>query len=381
MKSSVKDKVNVLFIISHMVMGGAERLVHNIVARLDRSIFNPSIAWFLGDEILEEFRGLGVPLYHIPKKRRFDFNAMRLIGDIVRENKIDIINAHHFMPFIYSFYGSKIVNRRKLIYTEHAVWEIKTISLKWKKIGHYLLKYSDGVIGVSPTVSRGIQKIFNTTGPSTFSIQNGVDCGTFARSSDLGHLKKSLGIKEHEKVVGCVANFKIIKNHIFLVQAFCELIKEYQHLKLLLIGRGFEGDEEIVQELVNLVKEKGLTENVLFLGYRSDVPNLLSIMDVFCLTSFKEGLPISIIEAMAAGLPVVGTNVEGIRDVIIPNVNGFLVEIDDIQGLKNSLFSLLRDDSLRRRMGEESRKIAWSNYSLNRVISEYQNLFLSLLGK
>jgi glycosyltransferase involved in cell wall biosynthesis len=91
-------------------------------------------------------------------------------------------------------------------------------------------------------------------------------------------------------------------------------------------------------EIRSYIKEKGLENDLLLLGYRSDIPEILSIMDIFCLTSFKEGMPLSLIEAMAAGLPVIGTDVEGIRDVIVQDRNGFLIDLDDISGMKNILF-------------------------------------------
>lgn len=158
------------------------------------------------------------------------------------------------------------------------------------------------------------------------------------------------------------------------------MIKILKPVKLLVIGQGFENDiENTEQELRNFVDENGLDKNVLFLGYRSDIAELLKIMDIFCLTSFKEGLPVSLIEAMAAGLPVVGTNVEGIRDVIITNKNGFLVQLDDINGLKDALYNLLKDEALRNKMGNESKALAMSNYSITECINKYQDLFFSLL--
>jgi len=375
-----KHRINILFVIMQMEMGGAERLVYNIISKLDRKIFNPSIAWFFGDKILDEFKRLEIPLYHVPKIKRFDFGTMRKLSDIIGQNDIHIINAHNFLSLIYSFYGCKIANNKKLIYTEHSAWEIDNISWMWKRTAQYLLRYSDGLVGVSATVSRRLQEILKTKLTKTFSIQNGVDCNLFSNSTDREGFRKRLGIESSDQVIGVVANFKRLKNHIFLLKTVCELLEKHQNLKLIMIGKRFEGDEaRVTQELEELVKEKGLHRDVLFLGCRSDVPDLLSIMDIFCLTSFKEGLPISLIEAMAAGLPVVGTDVEGIRDVIIPNRNGFLVQLEDIDGLKKVLSMLLQDESMRKRMGQESREMARSRYSLDRTVDEYQNLFLSVV--
>lgn len=374
------NKINVLFVVMHLKGGGSERLVHNLALKLDRKFLNPSIAYFFEDVALKEFSKYEIPLYHVPKNKRFDISTMLKLSDLIKENNIHVVNAHHFMPMVYSFYGCKIKNNCRLIYTEHSIWEIEKIPWKWRKAGGYLLSRSDGVVGVSEEVTEAIQNRFNLHPSKVFTIKNGVDLNAYRSSNNKEELRKELGIAEDEKVIGIVANLKRIKNHIFLLRAFNELIKSYDKVKLLLVGQGFENDPENTEaELRIFVDKNGLKEKVLFLGYRSDIPDLLNIMDIFCLTSFNEGLPISLIEAMAAGLPVVGANVEGIRDVIIPDKNGFLVQLGDIKGLKNALYILLIDKSLRLRYCNKSIILATDNYSFNRCIKEYQELFISLM--
>lgn len=374
------SKINILFIIMQMGMGGSERLIHNVVLKLDRRIFNPSIAWFFGDKILKEFQDLNVPLYHVPKVKRIDFTTMEKLRRVIRENNIHIVNAHHFMSMVYAFYGCKIRNHAKLIYTEHSEWEIEKIPWKWKKIGGYLLNRADAVVGVNSAVSKQIKNKFKTDEAKNITIQNGVDLESFNNCHDKTSLKNKLGIANDEKVIGIVANLKKVKNHIFLLQAFNKLIHDFNKVKLLLIGQGFEGDAENTEKtLKKYVIEKNISERVLFLGYRSDIAELLNIIDIFCLTSLKEGLPISLIEAMAAGLPVIGTDVDGIRDVIIPQKNGFVISIDDVSGLKDALLMLLKNKPLCQMMGEESKSLAANAYSLDRCSAQYQELFMSMM--
>ena len=374
-------KINILFLIMQMGMGGSERLVHNVVLKLDRKAFNPSIAWFYGDRILKEFQDLDVPLYHVPKMKRLDLGTMNELGKIIRNNNIHIVNAHHFMSMVYAFYGCKIKNHAKLIYTEHSEWEIDKISRKWEIVGSYLLDRADAAVGVSTAVSRQMKKKFRMPETKNITIQNGVDLETFSCCRSKTALRKKLGIARDEKVIGIVANLKKVKNHVFVLRAFNELVHDLNKVKLLLIGQGFEGDAENSEKVLReFVIEHNIGRNVVFLGYRSDIPELLNIMDIFCLTSYKEGLPISLIEAMAAGLPVVGTNVEGIRDVIIPNTNGFLVQIGDVKGLTNSLSALIQNDLLRQKFGEQSRILARESYSLAGCVKHYQDLFFSTIN-
>jgi L-malate glycosyltransferase len=377
------NKINILFVMVQMEMGGSERLVHNLALKLDRALFNPSVAWVYGDRILKEFSELEIPLYHVPKVKGFDIYAMYKIGKVIRDNNIHVINAHHFMPMVYSFYGCKISNHIKLFCTLHSEWEIERISWKWKAAGSCLLKRADGAVGVSSKVSEAIRENFNLSADKVFTIRNGVDLKIFSNRIDKrAVIRKEFNLEDNEKVIGMVANFKKIKNHAFMLKAFSGLTKKFAQVKLLLIGQGFKEDpQNSEEEILSFVNQNDLNRKVLLLGYRSDVSELLGIMDIFCLTSFKEGLPISLIEAMAAGLPVVGTDVEGIKDVVIHEKNGFLVQLEDVDGLRDALYRLLNDESLRERCGHESKSLVANTYSLERCINEYQNLFLSVRSK
>jgi glycosyltransferase involved in cell wall biosynthesis len=375
-----QGRINVLFVMIQMAMGGSERLVHNVVQRLDRSRYNPHIAWFFGEEISNEFRDLGVPLFHVPKIKRFDFSTMRRMSDIVRDHQIHVVNAHHFMSMVYSFYGCKIRNRAKLIYTEHSQWEVDKISWKWKQIGARLLSRVEGVVGVTEAVTDKLRSHFRLNGTKIVTIQNGVDLEHFKRKDRREVMRRELGLQNHDKVIGTIANFKRIKNHRFLLEAFKKLTEDFDQAKLVLVGQGFEDDQENTEdELRQFVKDNRLTEKVLFLGYRSDVAAVLSAMDVFCLASWREGLPLSLIEAMSMGLPVVGTDVEGIRELIRDGTNGFLVPVDDVEALKQKLLFLLHDEVLRKTLGSESRSLIEPHYSLDHCVKLYEQLFASTL--
>jgi glycosyltransferase involved in cell wall biosynthesis len=371
-------KINVLFLIGQMAVGGSEGLVYNLASHLDKRFFSPSVAWFYGKKALKDFQELEIPLFQVSKKKRFDFSTMQKLSKIIKDNEIHIVNAHHFMPMVYSFYGSKIKNQCKLVYSEHAELEIEQLPWKWKIIGSYLLNRSDAAVGVSEKVAKSIQSQFKLPHSKIVTIKNGVDIEAITNYSiNKISIRKRLGLLDTEKIIGSVANLKKIKNHIFLLKAFNELIKIYKNVKLLMIGESAPDGTE--KELRDFVDEKGLKEKVLFLGCRADIPELLSIMDVFCLTSFKEGMPLSLIEAMAAGLPVIGTDVEGIRDLIVTDKNGFLVQLNNIKCLKDALHTLLINNSLRLRYGNESAILAADNYSIGRCIKEYQELFISLI--
>ncbi|MBC2714606.1 MAG: glycosyltransferase [Desulfobacteraceae bacterium] len=372
------QKVNVLFVIIQMALGGSEQLILNIIRNLDRNRFSPSVAWFFGDTILEEFADLNIPLFHVPKTKSFDFNTMQHLAAILTENDVHVVNAHHFMSMVYLFYGSKVKKQAKLIYTEHSEWEVEAIPKKWQLLGAGLLRCVDKTVGVSPAISDCLQKKFFIPLSKVETINNGVDLNLFSNTQKNLVIKKELKIGSIDKVIGTVANLKKVKNHRFLLNAFKKLAEEFDKVKLILVGQGFKDDpENTEEEIKDFIETNGLNNKVLILGYRSDISQLLSVMDIFCLTSKMEGLPISLIEAMASGLPVVGSDAPGIKDVIEHGVNGFLIPQDDTAALKNALLNLVRNDSLRVRMGNHSKLMA-NLYSMESCIKNYENLFSKL---
>lgn len=357
----------------------------NLVKKMDHKRFTCSLAYLsphLNNEMANEFWKEGIRLYFTPKTKNIDFNLMKRLSAIVSENKIQVINAHHFLSLIYSFYSMKKNKKTRLIYTEHSKWEVERIPFKWQILGSYVLNRIDGIIAVSEDVAVALRHKLFLKKTKISTIENGVDLERFAGNYNKDIIRKQLDIGADEMVIGMVANFRKIKNHIFLLNVFSHLLKEGIRAKLMLVGKGFRNDPKNSEKEINeFIATNSLEKHVILMGHRTDIPELLSIMDIFCLTSLNEGLPISLIEAMATGLPVVGTNVEGIRDVIQPGQNGFLVEPSDAMGLKKALETLFSDRQARTKFGENSRKFAHESYSLQYCVDRYQDYFEHTLTK
>lgn len=376
------DKINVLFVIPQLEKGGSETLVYEIASRLDKTLYDVSLAYFdfFGNENFREaFQDSGISLYQIHKNSAADYSAMQIMARIIRERNIHIVNAHHFVSMFYSFYACKIANRRKLVYTEHSNWEVDNMPLKWKAIGRLLLRRLDCVIGISDDVTNTLKMTFKLPSNNTYTIRNGVDVDTSKKKYDVELIRDEFELDDGIKIVSMVANFRKVKNHLLLLQGFKELLKEFDNVKLLLIGQGTENDPENSEgDVRGYIAKHGLYDKVILTGYKTDVRAILSISDIFCLTSYREGLPISILEAMSGGLPVIGTNVPGIRDVIMHEQNGILVGLGDYKALKDAMIKMLTNEEMRRNYGNASRKIAEEYYSIKRCVDRYQDLFLRL---
>jgi len=185
-------------------------------------------------------------------------------------------------------------------------------------------------------------------------------------------LRKELGIGEEEVVATCVAEFTPTKNHAFLLSAWEKVAKRCAHAHLILVGDG-----ELWEETKRRVEQESLPR-VHFLGKRKDVPAILSVSDIVVLVSRREGLPRALLEGMAAGKPLVATDVRGNRDLVENGVNGFLVPLGDTGALAQALGQLIESKELRKKMGEASRRKVEA-YSLERVLQEMEEIYRKFL--
>jgi len=370
-------KINLLFVLIQLNPGGSEKIVLELARNLDRSKFNIHLAFFLNGPLERNFKEICQGVFRIPKKNGFDLFAMLKLSKIIQNNHIDVINAHHYMPFVYSYLGTKVLHKKKLIYTEHSVPEVELVlGGKHKHLFSLMLRNTDGVVGVSKEIAETLKKSFPRYSERIQSIVNGLDVDRFAISVDRNKLRSKWGILPVHFVIGNIANFRNVKNHACLIRAFSRLSNIYPYIRLVLAGKGYPEDKENSEEEVRYLIEKfNLQDRVILTGFQEDIPNILHIFDVFCLPSFSEGLPGSILEAMAASVPVVGSNVRGIKEVIDHGNTGLLFRTDDDKGLADLMEKLIKDLKLRNRLSKNGFSFVTKYHSLDKWILKYEELF------
>ena len=213
-------------------------------------------------------------------------------------------------------------------------------------------------VGVSPTEIR--------------IIRNGVDTRRFA-SVDRDQARRALGLAPSDLAIGAVGRFQPVKDHANLLLASSALAREgHQHL-VLLAGVG-----PLRKSLKDLALRLGIAERVRFLGHRPDVESVLAALDIFALPSKSEGLSNTLLEAMAAGVPVVATHVGGADELVQHGATGLLVPAQQPDALASALSQLIMDPEKRRHMGYLGQQRAHQEFSLERMIRSYEELYLSL---
>jgi glycosyltransferase involved in cell wall biosynthesis len=327
----------------------------------------------------EEVEAAGVTCWDIPFVRSpvspKNLTAYRKLKALLTQEHYDLIHVHTPMAAWLSRLAAKRTNQGPVLYTAHGFHFYKGAPwpywLFYYPAERLAARWTDGLIVMNSEDYERAQKMGFKPGKNLFFVHGvGVDLERFSPTPEKSgsSLREELGLGDQDVVVTYIGEFTSTKNHAFLLAAWRGVAGEEPRAHLLLIGDGR------LRKAMERKADREHIPNVHFLGFRSDVPQLLQATDIFVLPSKREGLPRSIMEAMAAGKPVVATNVRGSRDLVEHGVTGLLVELGDVDGLAQALLQLIRDPELRRRMGEASRaKI--QDYDLSRVLVEMAAIY------
>lgn len=236
-----------------------------------------------------------------------------------------------------------------------------------KLISKIILKNADAVIALTQTMKKSMENIYRRP---ICVIPNGIDIKKFRNVS------KDLNNTSEKKIILFVGTLRSVKGVEYLIEAMKTIKVNYDNIKLLIIGEGEDRDK-----LKDLVNKLGLDDCVEFAGQISnhEIPKYMKKSDIFVLPSLSEGFPNVILEAMAAGLPIVSTNVGGVPDIIQEEVNGLLVKPMSPRDTANGVLMLLKDDELRKKMSANN-KIEAQKYSLDKVVDNLENIYVKAIN-
>lgn len=368
-------KLRVGFVLHVMQVAGAEVLVAEIIRQL-RDLMEPTIFCLdaigsLGETLLGE----GVAVVCLNRKPGRDWGVGKRLAAVAKEKQIQVMHAHQYTPFFYSALAKAWGGANyKLILTEHGRHFPDVVSSKRKLANRWLLsRYLDAINACCQFSATALANNDGFTRLPIEVIENGIEWKRYQSHTDKTSLRAKLGLDANRKYVACVARFHPIKDHTSLLQGFAQLAKQRTDVDLLLIGDGPRREE-----LHTLVQQLGIQDRVQFLGVRSDVADLLQAVDVFALTSLCEAASLTLLEAMAAGLPVVVTDVGGNPEIVRQEKEGLLVPRQDAAAIGYALSRILSDSSLANRMGQAGKQRVKETYTLERTIERYHQLYQRL---
>jgi glycosyltransferase involved in cell wall biosynthesis len=324
-------------------------------------------------EIFEDYlRDAGVNVHYLSKKLGFDPHIFFEVHRVICGFKPQVVHNH--LHALYTLLPSSLVNKIPVrIHTIHnlAVNESHGIH----RIVNHMAFHIMGVlpVSISQTIQRSVHDIYGEIDSPV--IYNGVDLEKYSPLNfQPSKLREQFGIPSDAFVFLNVASFSPQKNQRLLIFAFKDVLLHFQSVFLLLVGDG-----ELKQEMENLVTELGISNKVLFTGKRSDVAQILSACDCFVLSSDWEGLPICILEAMAARKPIIATDAGGVPELISDSENGLLVPAGNRRLFGSAMIRLYQDPFMAMRMGGRSRQIVEERFNVREMAQQYGDLYLKLL--
>jgi glycosyltransferase involved in cell wall biosynthesis len=303
-----------------------------------------------------------------------NINALKQLISIMKQNRFFLIHVHTPVGAFLGRLAAKITRTRPVLYTVHGFHFYKGSSLKNWLIYYTMEKlaarWTDGLITMNEEDYGIAKKLPLRNKNGLFKVHGvGLDINRyFIKDDDIRKkIRNELGLKENSILISTVAELNSNKNHIQLIKAIEKLGRP--DIFYFIVGNG-----ELGNYLKSYIIDHNLNKKIKLLGYRKDVPELLAATDIFSLMSFREGLPRCIMEAMAAGKPIIATNVRGNRDLIQDGVNGILVPIGDVDATAVAIKVLIDNEKLRYKMGNEGRKII-EDYSIENVIREMDEIY------
>lgn len=362
-------KINLIHLVISLEVGGMENGVVNTLRLINREKFNPSVVCLetLGP-LSKRLNGYKTELFNLNKKPGFSFKLILRIARILKNKKIDIIHTHCWATLIYGVLAAKLAKVPIIIHGEHGDFNLENKNRRY--LYPIFIRFVDKILTVSESLKKEIKKHTGKNAINIKTIINGVDTHRF-RPQKRKNVKKQLGFKDNDIIIGSVGRLDIIKNYQLIVR--CVSILKDHNIKGIIIGEG-----ENRRELEKLINELGIEKRFIILGEKDNVDELIGCIDIFISSSFSEGLSNTILEAMASGIPVLATNVGGNPEIVKHGKNGFLFETNNLKELCSRVSQLINNKSLCKIMGEKGRSYALSEHSLKRMAKQYEDEYLSL---
>lgn len=370
--------VRVFYVIDSFDIGGAQRQLLELMRRLDRRRYQAVVCPLWPLMALEaDYQQTGWPIIRTHKKAHLDISVIWRLAREMRAFRPHIV---HTWLFTGNFWGrlAAALARMPVVISGERVVAPKGIVPPYAALVNYLAAcLADVITFNSQNGQREAKLPGGIKRPSLKVIYNGVDLQRFDIAqvqSAATVLKKSLGIEIDALILGNIGRLTDQKGQDILLQAAHQLIQRGNNLKVILVGAG-----PTRHELEALAAELGLRDAVLFLGPRSDIPELLSLFDIFVLSSHWEGFPNVILEAMAMGKPVVATDVAGVSEMVEHGVTGLLVKAGDPHLLAQAILRLMDNPGLAAQMGRAGRQRVERDFSVERMVAETTALYDDLL--
>lgn len=364
-------KIKLMQITHDLAIGGLQQVVINLCKAINRDIFDLSVLCIREMGVkAAELEQIGIPVMLLPQKRNgSDYFAFLKVAKILKENKTELIHTHNTQPFVDGAIGGVLAGVTNIIHTDHArnfPDKKRYMFAEWV-VSHFVKK----IVGVSDHTGANLVKYEKISPKKLVTIYNGIDISKYNIKINKEAKKDSLGIGSRSPIIGLGARLSEQKGLTYLLQAMPEVIRVFPDIVLFIAGEG-----PLEADLKNETERLKINRNVLFAGPRLDFPDILNLFDLFVLPSLWEGFPMVLLEAMAAGCPILSTDVGGVSECIRHDYNGALITPRSNAELSSAIIRLLSNKELMLQYSQNNSRLVSEKYSIENMAREYEKLYL-----
>ena len=370
----MRKPLHIMHMLLSLETGGCENGVVNLINRMNPELFKVSVCCTekIG-ELAERIDKSRRHVFLLNKKGRTKPKDILKFVNFFRKQCVDIIHTHGWGTLFLGVSSAKLGRIPVIIHGEHGILYDENIRRICAQ--RLLFNLTDCNITVSQDLASRISKIFGVPKNRFFPIINGVDLSIFNKIADSrrSDLRNQYGIKSDNCLIGSVGRLVDVKRYDLMVEAAIEICKRELPAQFMIVGDG-----PLKAKLQKMINDNGLQQNFFLVGRKDNVSDYLQAMDVFALPSTFEGISNTMLEAMSCGLPIVATNVGGTPEVVDNGSTGFLWETGDSDEFIVLLLKMISDDKLRKQIGSNSREKAKKKFSIDRMVSEYENIYIKV---
>ncbi|MFZ3136297.1 MAG: glycosyltransferase family 4 protein [Thermodesulfovibrionales bacterium] len=368
---SKNNKIRIMQITHDLNIGGLQKIVSDIALYLDKSRYQVTVCALREGGMLEnELVNNNIKVIKLPAaKNGVDYLAFWKLYKILRDERPHIIHTHNTQPFVEGGLAAWLARVPVCIHTEHGRQfpdKKRYMFAEWL-FSHYV----DQIVAVSESAKKDLVTYEKISSDKIQVIMNGIDGNKYNGNIDRNIKLKELGIDtNYDFILGFAGRLSPEKGLTYLLKAMSIIVSKYPSTLLLIAGEGV-----LMADLKKETEQLNLNNNIKFSGPRSDIPEIMNILDMFVLPSLREGLPLVLLEAAAASLPIVATDVGGSKDIVKDGVNGLLVKSQDEQSLAKAIEYLIKNNDIKKTFGRYSFEVFKRSFAIEKMIYSYEAIY------
>ena len=365
------SKIKVLEVIRQGQIGGGESHLLDLITFMNKDKIEPVCLSFTSGEMISRLEAMGIKCYVIDTLKPFDIKIQHKIVQLIRDEGIHIVHAHGSRAASNMLFPARKL-RLPIIYTVHGWsfhddqnWFVRTLRQWSEKL---ICSMASRVICVSQSNAETGRDCFGLKGVDI--IENGINLIRFDANNTFKPLRMEFGFTENDFVAGFIARCTKQKAPLEFLHALRLAHEQNSHIKGLFVGEG-DMDADVDQ----MIEKYGMNEYVFRSKFRTDVPDLLHTINVYCLPSLWEGLSIALLEAMAMGKAIVATPTDGTKEVIVHEENGLVIPYNNPNALADAIIRLYEDHELYHQCGQHARQLVAQRFNAQRVADAVVHIY------